>query len=318
MTNRLQLNLRLDGRRDLLELCKEVAATQGLSLNAWVIKQLELGVTAPAKVPTPTTTRQPLDTAIDTTRQPLDTVRDTTRQTLDRIAEPLDKVLDIEEVTELPGKHHLNESEVESLRQELEEVKADRAKLLESSTHITNKLCQEAHELRSQLETERADLKQNLTTASELPEPEHIEFLKRLVAKKDPLISSDLWQEIERLNESHRRLRLKMGAERRESIEKISDLEDWVKGLTRRIEEKQARLDELEAQLEQERADREKIEAGLAEQKQKLAPASELPEAADLLNQLKAKRKKSTVSLADVETLLEIIEKFCDDTLAGL
>lgn len=173
--------------------------------------------------------------------------------------------------------------------------------------------------MRSQLETERADqeeveaeladLKQNLTTASELPEPEHIEFLKRLVAKKDPLISSDLWQEIERLKKSHRRLRLKMGAERQESIEKTSDLEDWVKGLTRRIEEKQARLDELEAQLDAERADREEIETELSELKQKSAAAREdLPEAADLLNQLKAKRKKSKADLADLEVILEILE----------
>jgi uncharacterized protein YlxW (UPF0749 family) len=35
---------------------------------------------------------------------------------------------------------------------------------------------------------------------------------------------------------------------------------------------------------------------------------SELPEAANLLNQLKAKRKKSTASLADVEALLEMIK----------
>jgi hypothetical protein len=121
----------------------------------------------------------------------------------------------------MPEKHHLSESEAESLRQKLEEVKADRAKLLESSTHITNKLRQEVHELRSQLETERAD--------------------------------------------------------------------------------------------------REQVEAELVEVKQNPVAASRnLPEAADLLNQLKAKRKKSTVSLADVELLLEIIETFCDDTLAGI
>ena len=34
----------------------------------------------------------------------------------------------------------------------------------------------------------------------------------------------------------------------------------------------------------------------------------ELPEAADLLNRLKAKRKKSTASLADIEAILEVIE----------
>ncbi|MEG4446980.1 hypothetical protein QUB49_35405 [Microcoleus sp. AT9_B4] len=47
----------------------------------------------------------------------------------------------------------------------------------------------------------------------------------------------------------------------------------------------------------------------LADLKQNSASASQdLPEAADLLNQLKAKRKKSAVTLADVEFLLELLE----------
>ncbi|MEG4144025.1 hypothetical protein [Microcoleus sp. Pol7_B1] len=37
-------------------------------------------------------------------------------------------------------------------------------------------------------------------------------------------------------------------------------------------------------------------------------PEIELPEAADLLNRLKAKRKKSTTTLADIEAILEMIE----------
>ena len=41
MTDRVQLNLRLDGRRDLLETIKEVATAEGLSVNAWVVKTLE-------------------------------------------------------------------------------------------------------------------------------------------------------------------------------------------------------------------------------------------------------------------------------------
>jgi hypothetical protein len=40
----------------------------------------------------------------------------------------------------------------------------------------------------------------------------------------------------------------------------------------------------------------------------------ELPESADLLNRLKAKRKKSTVTLADIEAILEMIEESWDDT----
>ena len=49
------------------------------------------------------------------------------------------------------------QSDIESLKKELEEVKADRAKLLESSTVVTNKLREEVQQLRSQLATERAD-----------------------------------------------------------------------------------------------------------------------------------------------------------------
>jgi chromosome segregation ATPase len=64
----------------------------------------------------------------------------------------------------------------------------------------------------------------------------------------------------------------------------------------------------LRSQLEKECADREGIEAELADLKQKSAAASELPEAADLLNQLKSKRKKSRADLADLEAILEILE----------
>ena len=73
--------------------------------------------------------------------------------------------------------------------------------------------------------------------------------------------------------------------------------------------DREKQIEELRSQLETERADREKIEAELAELKQKSAAARELPEAADLLNQLKAARKKSSVTLADMEAILEMIEK---------
>jgi hypothetical protein len=44
-----------------------------------------------------------------------------------------------------------------NLQAEKEILRADYAKLLESSTHVTNKLREEVQQLRSQLETERAD-----------------------------------------------------------------------------------------------------------------------------------------------------------------
>ena len=70
-------------------------------------------------------------------------------------------------------------------------------------------------------------------------------------------------------------------------------------------------LAEVRSQLETERASLEEVEAELSDLKQNSAPASqELPEAADLLNQLKAKRKKSSAALADIEVILEMIEEF--------
>ena len=58
---------------------------------------------------------------------------------------------------------------------------------------------------------------------------------------------------------------------------------------------------------------RQKLEAVQAENEKlkavQPAAATELPEAAELLNQLKAKRKKSTASLADIEAILEILEE---------
>ena len=53
MTDRCQLNLRLDGRRDLLEAIKDIAAAEGLSVNAWVIRTLEIATNQAISEPTP-------------------------------------------------------------------------------------------------------------------------------------------------------------------------------------------------------------------------------------------------------------------------
>jgi chromosome segregation ATPase len=85
----------------------------------------------------------------------------------------------------------------QQLNQQLEEVKTDRAQILESSTHVTNKLRQEVQELRSQFETERADregigaklfeLKQNFALGATLSEklaPDAATTLSQLRAKR--------------------------------------------------------------------------------------------------------------------------------------
>ncbi len=74
------------------------------------------------------------------------------------------------------------------------------------------------------------------------------------------------------------------------------------------------KVQELRSQLETKRADRGEIEAELSELKQNSAPAATLsekltPDAATVLSQLRARRKKSPVSLADIEAILEIMEE---------
>ena len=79
--------------------------------------------------------------------------------------------------------------------------------------------------------------------------------------------------------------------------------------LQKGLDSSQAQVTELRLQLRKEPASREKIETKLSDLKQKSATASELPEAADLLNQLKTRRKKFTASLADIEAILEMIKE---------
>jgi hypothetical protein len=72
-------------------------------------------------------------------------------------------------------------------------------------------------------------------------------------------------------------------------------------------------VQELRSQLETERASREEIEAELCELKQNSAPAATVSEkltsdAATILSQLRARRKKSKTDLADLEAIVEILE----------
>jgi hypothetical protein len=100
-----------------------------------------------------------------------------------------------------------------NIQAELEDSRADYAKLLESSTVVTNKLRQELAEVRSQLETERADreeieaelaeLKQKSVTAS-VDLPEAADLLNKLKAKrkKSPVTLADIEAILEMIEES--------------------------------------------------------------------------------------------------------------------
>ena len=127
------------------------------------------------------------------------------------------------------------QNELGNLKDENEKLRADYAALLESSTHVTNKLRQEAEELRMQLGTAQAELFD----------------AKQIITSLEP-----------------------------SSV--VSAL----------------RLEIREMQTENEKLKTEQPSTEF-----------ELLEASDLLNRLKAKRKKSTASLADVEALLKMMGK---------
>jgi chromosome segregation ATPase len=76
-----------------------------------------------------------------------------------------------------------------------------------------------------------------------------------------------------------------------------------------RYEELDEEFRELDDQWSHCKKEIRQLEAELADQKQKSAASGKsLLEAADLLNQLKSKRKKSKTDLADLEVILEILE----------
>jgi hypothetical protein len=71
----------------------------------------------------------------------------------------------------------------------------------------------------------------------------------------------------------------------------------------------QAELDSIRANYDALLETSARVTAKLRDEVHRLRSALELPEASVLLNKLKAKRKKSTASLADVDAILEILEE---------
>ena len=71
----------------------------------------------------------------------------------------------------------------------------------------------------------------------------------------------------------------------------------------------QVELDSIRANYEALLETSARVTAKLRDEVDRLRSALELPEASVLLNKLKAKRKKSTASLADVDAILEILEE---------
>jgi chromosome segregation ATPase len=208
----------------------------------------------------------------------------------------------VEELQNELGNPKAENKVVEELENELGNLKAENEKLradyvaLESSTHVTNKLRGEVQELRSQLEKERANR-------------EEVEAEREDLAQLKKQVKADALE----VHREGRSIELEKNRWQGELSEARADLAaakatiNQLKGKILELErgytlkpnpaERRLRLEIGELQTE------------LSDLKQKSAAAGkDLPEAAELLNQLKAKRKKSKADLTDLEAILEILE----------
>ena len=138
--------------------------------------------------------------------------------------------------------------------------------------------------------------------------------LSNLKAENENWRKSD-FATIEQLKKGKESLRQEL----RSKIRQIEGQDAELLKLHERNGDLRLKVQNLNEQLTTERADREEVETQLSDLKQNSAPASELlektlPDAATILSQLRGKRKKTPVTLADIEAILEMIEKSCDDT----
>jgi chromosome segregation ATPase len=160
--------------------------------------------------------------------------------------------------------------------------------------------------LRESLEALRSALlgkPEGLSNFSELPNPYEVTDSELQIEL------SNLKTELSNLATENEKIRADYDALLESSTVVTKKLDQEVQKLRSQLETEKIRWDELREELDDREETCAKLRSELSELKQKSAAASkDLPEAADLLNQLKSKRKKSTTTLADVEKILEILE----------
>jgi chromosome segregation ATPase len=186
-------------------------------------------------------------------------------------------------------------AELSNLATENEKLRADYDALLESSTVVTNKLRQELAEVRSQLEQERADREEVEVELADLAQ------LKKQVkehAHELHLEENSMKLEKVRWQRELSDARAELADAKATMLNQSNKIRELERGFSFKPNPKESAL----------RLEIGNLQAELSELKQKSVTATELPEAADLLNQLKTRRKKSTASLADIEVILEMIE----------
>ncbi|WP_333460399.1 hypothetical protein [Microcoleus sp. F10-B2] len=229
---------------------------------------------------------------------------------LDKVAEVAEKVVQVAEVAE-------KVVQVAEVAEKVVQV----AEVAETSTDRLTALELQVANLQKALEALRETLPGKLESGDslELPKVDN-EVVERLQNELGNLQAENrqLKQDVDDLMKSHQ-------VAREASDNSIAILKDNCRHAEEKRDEARANyatllesstavtnklrgeVQELRSQLETERADREEIEIQLSDLRQKSVTASELPEAADLLNQLKGRRKKSRTDLADIDAILWLL-----------
>jgi chromosome segregation ATPase len=182
------------------------------------------------------------------------------------------KLEEIAEALELPPVPRVDK--VVEVAEEVTQVAQDRFTALES----------EVADLRKMLET----LQEKLLEKLELSDTEEL-------PKVDSEVTGGLQNELSNLKGKNEKLTQELALTKRQYMELLENSAATIGNLQKELEEARAQLEIVQAENEALRT---------------AQPVTEfkLPEPADLLNQLKAKRKKATASLADIEAILGILE----------
>jgi chromosome segregation ATPase len=207
-------------------------------------------------------------------------------------------------------------AKLEEIAEALEIPPVPRAnKVAEVAERVTEGVAERVAEaVAEQVAEQVTEVAENRLTALELQVAnlqKAVEALQKALSGK--LESSDSLELPKVDNEVAEQLQNELGNLKAENEKLRADYAALLESSTHVTNKLRQEVQELRSQLEAERADREEIEAELSELKQNSASTAKLseksaPDAATILSQLRARRKKSKTDLADLEAILKILE----------
>ena len=206
-------------------------------------------------------------------------------------------------------------AKLEEIAEALEIPPVPRANKVAEVAEVAEKVTEGVTEVTERVTEGVTEVVQNRLTALELQVTnlqKAVEALQKALLGK--LDSGDFLELPKVDNEvADKRLQNELGNLKAENEKLRADYDALLESSTHVINKLRQEVQELRSQLETERASREEIEAELSELKQNSAPAAIVfekltPDAAIILSQLRAKRKKSKTDLADLEAILELLQ----------